>query len=699
MGLNAKCSPFNNTINSPTGLPLPGLPGFAFDINFPSSGLPGLDGFPENILSWLNKLKLKLPGGGSLQTFIDSLAESVAKILSNLLNYINIFMGFYYFVLAIVEFILCIIKVLCAMPKPWSIARAMIRLIRKCLPIFITIAFPFFALLILLMSLIAILIALIEYIIEMIKRLIKQLLKNLKKLRDITIRQYNPNAALAIANKVANLLCLFEQIFGFLGAVFAVLEMITSKWDTTMKTKCGGGGGGDSRDPDDDSVCAAFMENPIEQIDSNLEIYKTRVGSLNGELWYCNQVFGLLTLSVAPPSPITSVLRNETVYLKDDSLVDELKFHNIISSSEGFTFFPFDKVITKDTAKRMKPYFVDMYVTTDPGDGFGNRKIQIKDITVTYVTTSAMATAAGATDNPNGYLVLSGGSTQDEHFVNKTIEELLSKKGSASEIKPSYGIVDYTPFTNIEYSLNVNFDALLEYSLITFSCLPAASAELGFLNTTFAKAFNNGLSKFVKLPNIGGAIDNLGKCLDDYKANISIDTTETFGNCMLDIMDKLNTEANDTYCQLVKTAMDINNMQKSLSTDLEFVNNPITVTITPKDQAGRTLKDMVGSFVVSKDCLNSLFTGEATLGEISDFSYDDNGNFTAQLTSDKSGSGTLTLYYVGDLIPTAVRPTDPKTPPHFDYSGLNYTFIGVNTQTGVDGIRRDESDSANVIAE
>ncbi len=718
MPLNPKCDPLVNNVNSPIGPPLPGLPGFTYDINIPTIPMPDLDGIPEDILNLLRRLKLKLPGGGLLQDLVDSLAKTVAKILSSLLGYLNAFLGIYFFVLALIELILCVIKVLCAFPKPWSVIRAVKRLLRKCIPLFIQICFPFFALLLLLLNLIAILIALIEYIIQMILRLIKQLLKNLKKLYNITIRQYNPNAALAIISKLANLLCLFEQIFTFLGAVFSILELITSIWDKSLKV-CSGGGGSGTRGPDDDDVCAPFMKNPIVQTNDNIEIWKSRVGSAVGELWFCNEVYGIPFPPGIFPAGTMTKLRNEVIYFKDDALIEELKFYNMITYG-GFPFFPFDSTITKDTEYSLKPYFLDMTITCDPLDGYGSRAISFEDVTVTYVATEATATVVASVPtnvtDANGFLSLSGGTViNDVNLNGQTIDYVVGQRANTASgrFNPSItGSGSYVSITNITYDLKVNYEALAQYTLITMSCLPSVEVEQNFLNVTFDKAFNFTLPDFVTLPDIEGASNDLQKCMSDYRTNITIDTTEVFGNCMTNIMDKLYIQASNTYCQLLQASLDVYNMQKAIVPDLQFIKNPIDITITPKDQNGRTLLDLIGGFTPPASCMNNLadkFKGEATLGSVSKFSYDGYGNFIAELTSDIGGDGLLSLYFDDNLIVTAIRPDDPSVKPQINSTPISYTFIDATGIMFVDGYgsvdgygkgmlpssRRNETDAAN----
>ncbi|MFZ4399367.1 MAG: hypothetical protein ACOYO1_04970 [Bacteroidales bacterium] len=682
MAKNKQCDPLLNNINVPMGPPLPGAPGFSFDSNMFGFIPPDLGDFPGNILDWIKKLKFNLPGGGLLQEMIESLTETISKVLSRLLSYLNIIMGFLMFALAIVELIMCIIKILCAFPKPWSVIRAIKRLLTKCLPIFITICFPFFVWILLLLSLIAILIAIIEYIVMMIIRLIKQIIKNIKRIINLLKASRNVAGALAIISKLANLLCLFEQIFVFLGIVFALFEIIMGQWTKALKI-CDSGGG-----PDDDSICAEFLKDPTEKDNPDIEIYKTRVASSTADLWYCNEVYGSPN-SDPLFSTIITQLRAESIYLQDDSLAEELKFKNIINY-KGFPFFPFDKNINKDIEYRMKPYLVDLYITCDPGDGL--RRINVKDVTVTCAQTSMLKTIISSKKYPvynnNGFITLYGGKVVDDISKNdKTIEELLHKDAT------QLGGIS-TQYTKIEYVLKANYDALAEYALITTSCMPSVQVHLGVLNTVFNKI---PLPDLVQLPDVGGAIDKLSACLSEYRKSMTLETTETFGNCMLNIMSDLNDQANSSYCQLLQAAMDIYHMPITLDKDLQFINKKIKVTVTPKDEAGRTLIELIGGFTPPQSCMDTIaskFKGEATLGTVSNFSYDGYGNFIADIISQTSGDGYITVSYDGNTIKKVIKPSDPSLNPSIEDYILNYSYVGFITVDGyIPAPRRDESDS------
>ena len=457
-----KCSPLSNNFNIPKLLPVPSYPGFGLDLNFPFDFNLGLDklGIPENIMAFVNKLKFKFPGGGKLQEIIHSLQQSIASIISKLLSFLNIFLGFYYFILAIIEFILCIVNVICGLPNPFSTVRRVKRLIRKCIPLFIEICFPFFVFLALLAALLAIILALIEYVIALIKRLIAQLLKNIKRLKYI-IQQGNSTAALAIVAKISDLLCLFEHVFILLGAIDTIIELIKTKWETILKI-CNTGGPADSTTENCcEAICANFLTDPEEKIDDPLEIYKSRVKGNDGYLFYTYPVYGSSSPVLFPT--LSAALRGEAVYLQDDHLEETLKFKNIISSQgvDGimFPFFP-SSAVTTATEKRKIPYTTDVSLYYNPSDGLGYRKIKVLEcIIINVVTQASLVVLLGAVlplINANGYLMLDGGIFIDALGRPHTIVEILRDKSIIKLTTDGNGVASQSD--DIEYQIKINFN-------------------------------------------------------------------------------------------------------------------------------------------------------------------------------------------------------------------------------------------------
>lgn len=684
---NPKCSPLENNINVTPGPPLPGAPGFSLDLNIPLPDL-ALDGIPEDILSLLRKLRFKLPGLGVIQSIVDSLTETVTKILSDILSWLNMFLGVYMFIMAIIELIMCIIQVLCAIPNVWAMIKAVKRLLRKCLPLFITIVFPWFALLNLLLALLALILALIEYIILMIIRLINQIIKNLKNLYT-ALSKGNTSAAMSVINKIASLLCLFEQIFLFLEIIFAVFEMITSMWSKTIK-------GCSRRGGESEYVCTDFLDEPVKKVSEISDIWETKVGSDLGRLLYCNKVYG--SYSYLPGS--SQEIRKELVYLFDDTLAANLNFHNIIYSNDA-SFFPFDRNITPGLDISKKPYTVDLELMFNPSDGYGSRNIQVNGVTVTNVTTEILkdvelvgpsSVLLKYTDN-NGALVLSGGQSVDGYGYNgKTIEQLL--RGSDNE-NPDIGESLGMTYNNITYKLVTNYDALAEYKLITINCIPSVGAIISNLDTVFERPFSAKIPDFVVLPDIGGALDALQGAFADYRRSIDADTTEKFGNDLIDIMNTLKEQTEAAYCQALNALIDPYNTNIALQPSLQFTSQNITVEVVPSDTSGRTFSDMIGSYPPPESCLSNIadkFKIEATFGKASAFTYSE-GKFVSTISSVDSGDGEVKVYFDGNQVVKVIRPEDLNADDIIDDSGIPYSFIGINVGSG--DIRRDEVDAAN----
>jgi len=539
----------------------------------------------------------------------------------------------------------------------------------------------------------------------MIIRLIKQLIANLIRLKNLLFVQIAPNAALAIVAKLANLLCLFEQIFQFLGVIFALFEIITQQWTKILKV-CGRGSANPdgSRGPDDDDVCSPFMRNTTEKWDnpSDVEVYKSQVGSANGKITYCNEVSGLSPSVLLLSSTIISTVRPETIYLQDDSLSDDLAFFNIIENG-GFPFFPFDKKITKDIQYRLKPYFIDLFATCDPGDGNGSRKMQFEDVTVTnatlYMSDTVTDSVPSQIYDTKGYVTLSGGKVINDGYLNGySLEYILgegSKTASPKNNDISFTTGSFVAFTDITYNLKINFDALAEYNLITMGCYPSMQVEQAVMAADFAKIFNFALPDFVTLPDVGKAIDDLNQTMSDYRKNITPESTVVFGERMTTTMNDLNTQALNTYCQLLNAAIDPHNIDLSLDNDLQFTNIPIILQATPKDKANRGILELIGGFTPPQSCLDNLFTAEVTLGNISDFVYDGYGNFLANINSSIAGDGYATVYFNGDVVQQVIRPTDLAVQPSIIDFVLPYTFIGLGYGDGyTPAVRRDETDNS-----
>jgi len=659
MAYNKTCDPLNSTFDVPTLPPIPGLDGFTLDLNFPTLGLELPEGIPEDLLDWVRRLKFNLPGGGVLEDVLQSLQDTIADIIGRLLQSLNFFLSLYNFLMAIIQVIICIIDVLTAFMSIRKMIKRIKCLIRKCLPLFVRVVLPFFALLVLLLNLLALLLALIEYIIELLRRLIDQLL-------------------------ISSLMCLFEHIFVLLSIIDLVIDLMKGRLKKDFKV-CSGDDGSSTKIFGNDDLCASFLQQPDSSTNENPESWKVRMkGNDSGTIFYCNQVYGV----PFPFFPATALanIRNESVYLEDNSLANALKFNQVISykplnENRHFLMFPFDKVITAETEFDMIPYFVDISMDIDPNDGYGARNITVKNSVVVLPTLKAPLTVVDSvsdfTTNDDGYLLISGGETEDSAnlYDGYTIEKLFSDSSGLSASDNGDGT--NVSYSNITYQVTANYEALVEYGLITIGCLPSMKVEYDHFEETYEKPISNNL--VVDLPDVSGAITSMREAISLLSSGINTESINDFGDSMNEILVDLSDQANTAYFQLLDQSIDLYNININAVPDLQFISDPIELTVTPLSDDERTFDELVGGFGSSVDInqnISNKFTATATLGEISDFVYDGYGNFIAEITSNIPGDGYVEVFYNGDQIPTVITPTSVDDQPSIVYNPTEYTFVG-----------------------
>src|SRR5690606_33810199 len=103
-------------------------------------------GVPEDVIELLRTIFAKIPGG-TLVPNVDDNFSNVFDAVASLLNQLGPYLAIYNFFQALLEIIMCIIDVICALINPFSLIGAIIRLFKRCIPNFLSI-FPFIALLV-----------------------------------------------------------------------------------------------------------------------------------------------------------------------------------------------------------------------------------------------------------------------------------------------------------------------------------------------------------------------------------------------------------------------------------------------------------------------------------------------------------------------------------------------------------------------
>ena len=162
------CSPNDVSIDLPDGPSGPAIPGFGSPFALPVPDIsPFPDGFPEDLLDLLDRLQLLIPPGALKPALNPNFGKDVFDAIMKLLDQFMPFLMLYKFFLPILNLIICIIEVLCALMNPFKLIRALKRLFRTCIPEFLNL-FPIFALICMIISLLLLLLELILYIISQI---------------------------------------------------------------------------------------------------------------------------------------------------------------------------------------------------------------------------------------------------------------------------------------------------------------------------------------------------------------------------------------------------------------------------------------------------------------------------------------------------------------------------------------------------
>src|SRR5208283_1165031 len=147
------CSPNDVSIpapKGPSGTPIPGV-GIPYALNTPRlASIP--PGFPEDLLDLFNSYQFLVPPGAIKPSLNPNFSKDIFDTILSMLDQFFPFLMLYKFFLPILNLIICIIEVLCALMNPFALISAINRLFTQCIPAFLNL-FPIFALVIMIVSL------------------------------------------------------------------------------------------------------------------------------------------------------------------------------------------------------------------------------------------------------------------------------------------------------------------------------------------------------------------------------------------------------------------------------------------------------------------------------------------------------------------------------------------------------------------
>lgn len=689
------CNP--NDVNvgipdAPSGPPIPGF-GIPFALKIPDIS-PFPDGFPEDLLDVLDKLQLIIPPGIIKPSLNPNFGKDVFDGIMKLLDQFFPFLMLYKFFLPLLNLIICIIEVLCAIPNPFKLIRAMRRLFRRCIPAFINL-FPIFAMIIMLISLLLLLLALIEYIVAQILKFVESLLRNINALVK-SFQDNDANSVLAIAKKLGSLLCIFQNLFVLLSLFNTIIEVIRDVLSLSFHLPpCDSNSGSG-----DDGCCTPDVCPAIVQ---------TNYTRTTGTLEYISK--GIFRQSGVGFS-FDTVDRNEAWQIFDTQQLQEQEFINIIDAfdvtnvSPKPIFFPTDSTYTSQTAPSQAPYTVDLRLFYNPGAWLSGRSltgraryIVFKNCIVTKVPTRSVTTPTNGTQTVNsGVLLLAGGLGYEDDGTTiltgfgsdgitpipnqATLENFLQKPDIIGTnvppvyIDPSDGYV----FSNITYTFKPVLETLLNKNLITLGCDPDLAMDKNFINTVFAGDIGvktNLLGTLINdrnnFPDPNTTQDCLSAALTTLRSNLTVTGVAQFQATTTLCLGKLRDDSNKALNSLIGIGFDPCSSSFSLAPATQFTSKPIKVTVHLNETNGLSLTSGLSPVVAAN--LASRIKAHITLGKINNFTYDGYSVFNANITSDDPGAGQLMISFDNNTFCTNNIPADVNTPASHDLQVLDYTFV------------------------
>lgn len=704
------CNPADVNITIGPSGPSPFIPGLGLPFSVPKIPFPDVslpEGIPEDLIALIEQLFAQLPAGIRLQPNTDAMTKGIWDALASLFNQLAPFLSVYKFIQALLNMILCILDVFCALMNPWATLRAVRRLFKRCLPDFLSM-FPWLALLIMILALILLLIALIEYLIKVIMSYIKQIIRNIKiLLRAVQIS--DSNAVLSGVQKISFILCMIEQLFTILMGIAALIAIIEPLMGILGRSVCSGGdrNGNGASDCCTTDFCPPFIRN-------NPDGLVLATGRLN----YQKEINPII-----PGDSLFNFMRNTTAFTLRpqrwqfvDDHPTEFKFLDIITPSPeyGFIYWPDENVYQSNSPPIRVPYKLDMILRINPklfgnpSDVIGEREMSIQNIIVTNkptiypimwnnsldesVTSGALNLAGGlvfeiTSDGYHPYMI--GGSQA-------TLQTLIHQDTKYMESIPSYD--DGYNFTDVRYTLKVNHEVLIQFGLIGLMCQPDTATESAVLNAEYNDMRSVMDKVGVPMPDVNGTIACLTQALSKFRGNLNEDTAAIFQQEVNDCLNYLKKQALDYYAAGTAAAADRFSSDFELYPNIQFINNDIRITVRLRDKTGNQLATNINPEAGA--ALAAKITAIPSFGKITEFTYDGYGDFVADLKSKKAGSGEIRAYINNEVIASVINRDNDDLNSEIVDRVLTYEFIDkVSYSSRRDGgdftkQRFDESDVA-----
>ena len=685
------CNPNDISLNVPPGPSGPAIPGFGFPFapSAPDFDTSMPEGFPEDLLQIFDLLQFILPSGVIKPALNPNFGKDIFDGIMKLLDHFFPFLMLYKFFLPILDLIICIIEVLCAIANPFKLISKLRRLFRTCLPAFLSL-FPIFALIVMLLSLLFLIIALIEYILSRILDLVSLLLQNIAGLTK-AFEISDEVGILAIIRKLSQILCAFQNLFVLFSLFKTFIDIIKEVLQLFFAIPpCDDGDNGNADKCCDSSVCPQFIRN------------NETIVSATGSLQYYNRVALDAGLSsVLPSLPagfLTSDTRSESWQFYDGYASPQNEFYNITSaidlpSGVNTVFFPTDANYTASTPPNQVPYTVDIrlfYIPAfwNPADLKGPRYIRINNCIVLLAPTQTLSSYNNSTVNiSTGVLKIQGGlAFEDDNTtplningiqgtLNTTIHLSPEISTSSIPLEPTDGYL----FNNVQYTFHINHPVLLSKALITLGCVPDVALDRTFTNTFFGGnagvnfTLLNNLVNSPTFPDPGAAQQCMATALAALRSNMGPAGVATFQATTTACLTQLQDNANTAINTLLGIGFDQYQSTFTLSPNTQFTTQQILVQVALKETNGQSLT--AGMPASSASSIASRIQPIINFGSIDNFVYDGVQFFIAHISSTSAGTGTIKIAFDGKVFSTINLPTDVTQSPSVNELVLPYTFV------------------------
>lgn len=676
------------------------IPGFNVgSIQLPDLNIPFPDLPLDNLQELFDALGMILPPGLMKANFHPDVLNDVYSAINDLLQKFFPFLMLYKFFLPVLNLILCIIEVLCAIPNPFKLIRALRRLFRVCIPEFLAL-FPFFALILMIIALILLIIALIEYIIKRIIQIIETILRNILLLSKAA-SALNNDSIIAIVKKIGDLLCALQNLFILFAVFNTILQIIKALAGLSFRIPPCDSGDGSEDGCCTPEVCPEFLRENEE------------ITSSTGTLQYLGEV-GIDSGLALPAgfANIYSIVRPESWQFYDASLGQSQEFINITHAwdlpeeYEDMVFFPEGTNYTESTKHRGVPYYINFQVLYDPtdfgrSDMLGTRYVKIKNVIVKEPPTAGVVDYDGNVGGPtNGTLNLIGGTITElddtpildgdgvPYTFNTFIHQPTNYNGSVVNVN------DPVVFSDITYTFTINHPVLVSNSLITLGCVPAVAAERDFLAATLGAQFNANGAKLAGivslLPDMADAQQCVINAITTYRSKISTASTIVFRDTVMDCLGNLRSGAVTALLATVDAGFDPYKSTFSVEPAIQFTTDDVTVRVSLNEASGNPMSNNLPEDVAAE--IASKLSAKVTFGEVGDFAYDGSVYFTAPITSDRAGNGQVQVAYDNSYIGVLLNPTDLSETPSLSIRSETYTFVKSQLLDGTGSPRRDATD-------